>query len=87
MKSISKKLLSAVLSVSMIMGTNTINFPLKVTASAEMAVTVSLAGLTLGQGMYLEPETYTLSEINRILQALFGLPAHKIEVIEGDLKE
>ena len=27
------------------------------------------------------------SEINRILQALFGLPAHKIEVIEGNLKE
>ena len=27
------------------------------------------------------------SEINSILQALFGLPAHKIEVIEGEFKE
>lgn len=67
MKNISKKLLSAVLSVSMIVGTTAINFPVVASASDEMTITVSLEGLTLGQGMYVEPETYTLSEINNIL--------------------
>ncbi|MDE6538825.1 MAG: terpene cyclase/mutase family protein, partial [Ruminococcus sp.] len=35
--------------------------------SEEMTVTVSMEGLTLGQGMYFEPETYTLSEINSLV--------------------
>ncbi|MDE6538851.1 MAG: terpene cyclase/mutase family protein, partial [Ruminococcus sp.] len=35
--------------------------------SEEMTVTVSMEGLTLGQGMYFEPETYTLSEINELV--------------------
>lgn len=67
MKNIRKKMLSAVLSVSMIAGTVAANFPLTVSASDEMTVTVSMEGLTLGQGMYFEPETYTLSEINGLL--------------------
>lgn len=66
MKNISKKLMSAVLSVSMLTGTAT-NFPVTVSAAGEMTVTVSMEGLTLGQGMYFEPETYTLSEINSLV--------------------
>lgn len=66
MKNISKKLMSAVLSVSMLAGT-AINFPVTVSAADEMTVTVSMEGLTLGQGMYFEPETYTLSEINSLV--------------------
>lgn len=68
MKNISKKLMSAVLSVSMLAST-AINFPVTVSAADEMTVTVSMEGLTLGQGMYFEPETYTLSEINEIVAA------------------
>lgn len=67
MKNINKKLLSAILSVSMIAGTTAINLPLMVSATNEMTITVSLEGLTLGQGLYYGPETYTLSEINEIL--------------------
>lgn len=67
MKNILKRMVSAVLSVSMIAGTMAVNFPLNVSASDEMTVTVSMEGLTLGQGMYFEPETYTLSEINDIV--------------------
>lgn len=67
MKNIRKRMASAVLSVSMIAGTMAVNFPLNVSASDEMTVTVSMEGLTLGQGMYFEPETYTLSEINDIV--------------------
>lgn len=33
----------------------------------EFTVTISFEGLTLGQGFYIEPKTYTLSEINNIL--------------------
>lgn len=35
----------------------------------EMTVVVSLEGLTIGQGVYLEPTAYTLDEVNEILAA------------------
>lgn len=63
-----KKLLSALLSVSLMVGTTVLNMPFSVSAiSEEITVTVSMEGLTLGQGMYFEPETYTLSEINDLV--------------------
>lgn len=36
----------------------------------EISVVVSLEGLTLGQGFYVEPEEYKLSEINDLLEAV-----------------
>lgn len=63
-----KKLLSALLAVSLMVGTTVLNMPFSVSAvSEEITVTVSMEGLTLGQGMYFEPETYTLSEINYLV--------------------
>ena len=63
-----KKLLSALLSVSLAASCTVLNMPFSVSAvSEEMTVTVSMEGLTLGQGMYFEPETYTLSEINELV--------------------
>ena len=63
-----KKLLSALLSVSLAASCAVLNMPFSVSAvSEEMTVTVSMEGLTLGQGMYFEPETYTLSEINKLV--------------------
>ena len=63
-----KKLLSALLSVSLTASCTVLNMPFSVSAvSEEMTVTVSMEGLTLGQGMYFEPETYTLSEINELV--------------------
>ena len=63
-----KKLLSALLSVSLAASCTVLNMPFSVSAvSEEMTVTVSMEGLTLGQGMYFEPETYTLSEINSLV--------------------
>ena len=63
-----KKLLSALLSVSLAASCTVLNMPFSVSAvSEEMTVTVSMEGLTLGQGMYFEPETYTLSEINKLV--------------------
>lgn len=63
-----KKLLSALLAVSLTAGFTVLNMPFSVSAvSEEITVTVSMEGLTLGQGMYFEPETYTLSEINNLV--------------------
>lgn len=63
-----KKFLSTLLAVSLTASCTVLNMPLSVSAvSKEMTVTVSMEGLTLGQGMYFEPETYTLSEINDLI--------------------
>ncbi len=42
-------------------------FPISLQAEDEFSVVISMEGLTLGQGFYVEPEIYTLSEINTIL--------------------
>ncbi|NLC74668.1 MAG: DUF4430 domain-containing protein [Clostridiales bacterium] len=38
----------------------------------EFTVTISMEGLTLGQGMYVEPVTYTLDEINALVADDYG---------------
>jgi len=67
MKNIRRKMLSTILAVSLSLGSTILNMPVSASAGNEMTVTVSMEGLTLGQGMYFEPETYTLSEINNLV--------------------
>ena len=64
-----KKLLSTILSAALIASNTAVYLPVSASAEIndELSVTVSFEGLTLGQGLYFEPETYTLSEINELV--------------------
>ena len=64
-----KKLLSTVLSAVLLASNTAVCLPFSASAEVndELSVTVSFEGLTLGQGLYFEPETYTLSEINELV--------------------
>lgn len=59
-----KRILSFLLALIMVLGL----FPVSsLAANDDLKVVVSMEGLTLGQGMYFEPKTYTLSEINTLV--------------------
>ena len=62
------KISGLILSAALLIGNMNVYLPFAVSAAdKELTVTVSFEGLTLGQGLYFEPETYTLSEINEIV--------------------
>ncbi len=68
MKQNIKKVLSLVLVLVMLLGI----LPAQSAAAedGEFKVLVTLEGLTLGQGLYVEPTVYTLDEINALLEPL-----------------
>ncbi len=43
------------------------SIPFSAAAEEEFSITISVEGNTLGQGMYIEPVTYTLDEINSLI--------------------
>jgi len=43
------------------------SIPFSAAAEEEFSITISVEGNTLGQGMYIEPTTYTLDEINSLI--------------------
>ena len=58
-----KRILSLLLALVMLLGL----LPTAALAANEpFTVTISMEGLTLGQGFYLEPRTYTLDQINKL---------------------
>ncbi|MBP5165929.1 MAG: hypothetical protein ILP09_01550, partial [Oscillospiraceae bacterium] len=63
MKKTAKRILSVLLTAVLVFGM----LPAVSLASEEFTVVISMEGLTLGQGMYVEPKAYTLDEINGIL--------------------
>ena len=60
-----KRILSLLLTLVMIVGL----LPTVALAKNDyFTVTISMEGLTLGQGYYLEPRTYTLDQINKLVK-------------------
>ena len=66
MKNTGRRLLAAVLAVVMLASLSFVAFAAQ-TDDDEFKVVVSMEGLTLGQGLYYEPQAYTLDEINALL--------------------
>ncbi len=60
-------LLVLVLTLGLLPATAMAAAPTPVPQVEEMTVVVSMEGLTLGQGMYVEPTAYTLTEINELV--------------------
>ena len=82
MKNTGKRLLAAVLAVLMLASLSFAAFAAQ-GDDDEFKVVVSIEGLTLGQGMYYEPQAYTLSQINALLaQEGYG-PLDRSEVTAG----
>ncbi len=67
MKNNTRKLLSILLALVIVLSTMT--SLVYAESDKDISVTISVEGLTLGQGMYVEPVTYTLSEINELVAA------------------
>ena len=58
-----RKALSGFLAGAIMLG----SIPFSAAAEEEFNITISVEGNTLGQGMYIEPVTYTLDEINSLI--------------------
>lgn len=82
MKNTGKRLLAAVLAVVMLASLSFVAFAAQ-TDDDEFKVVVSIEGLTLGQGLYYEPQAYTLSEINALLSTEGYSPLDRSEVTAG----
>ncbi len=82
MKNTGKRLLAAVLAVVMLASLSLVAFAAQ-GDDDEFKVVVSMEGLTLGQGLYFEPQVYTLSEINALLETEGYGPLDRSEVTAG----
>ena len=82
MKNTGKRLLAAVLAVVMLASLSFVAFAAQ-GDDDEFKVVVSMEGLTLGQGLYFEPQVYTLSEINALLETEGYGPLDRSEVTAG----
>ena len=82
MKNTGKRLLAAVLAVAMLASLSFVAFAAQ-GDDDEFKVVVSMEGLTLGQGLYFEPQVYTLSEINALLETEGYGPLDRSEVTAG----
>ena len=82
MKNTGKRLLAAVLAVVMLASLPFVAFAAQ-GDDDEFKVVVSMEGLTLGQGLYFEPQVYTLSEINALLETEGYGPLDRSEVTAG----
>ena len=82
MKNTGKRLLAAVLAVVMLASLSFVAFAAQ-GDDDEFKVVVSMEGLTLGQGLYFEPQVYTLSEINALLETESYGPLDRSEVTAG----
>ena len=60
-----KRILSLLLTLVMIVG---LLPTVALAKNDDFTVTISMEGLTLGQGYYLEPRTYTLDQINKLVK-------------------
>lgn len=63
----SRRILSTVLAVILSVGSFAVTASARGAAGEELSVTVSVEAATIGQGILVEPVTYTLSEINSLL--------------------
>ena len=82
MKNTGKRLLAAVLAVVMLASLSFVAFAAQ-GDDDEFKVVVSMEGLTLGQGLYYEPQAYTLDEINALLETEGYGPLDRSEVTAG----
>ena len=82
MKNTGRRLLAAVLAVVMLASLSFVAFAAQ-EDDDEFKVVVSMEGLTLGQGLYFEPQVYTLSEINALLETEGYGPLDRSEVTAG----
>lgn len=82
MKNTGRRLLAAVLAVVMLASLSFVAFAAQ-GDDDEFKVVVSMEGLTLGQGLYFEPQVYTLSEINALLETEGYGPLDRSEVTAG----
>lgn len=82
MKNTGRRLLAAVLAVVMLASLSFVAFAAQ-GDDDEFKVVVSMEGLTLGQGLYYEPQAYTLDEINALLSQEGYGPLDRSEVTAG----